>query len=102
MENKKKHVGVFVTTTTLSETAKYFAELLDIKVVENYEYRAYPLIKCNISKSGEKIYHLPFDQQYDRIHIDYEKGNKYVYTTEEAEKNGFRHAYKWRGENGVH
>jgi hypothetical protein len=28
------------------------------------------MIKCNISKrSGEKIYHLPFDQQYDKVKI---------------------------------
>lgn len=97
MEKKGTYKGVFVTTTTLSDTAKYFAKMLDIDVVEEYEFKRYPLIKCNVSQSGEKIYHLPFDQQYDRIHIDLNKGNCYVHTVAEAEEKGFRHAYRWSG-----
>ena len=88
---------VFVTTTTLSELAKKCAEYLHIEVAENYEYREYPLIKCNISNSGEKIFHLPFDQQYDRVQISAAKGEKYVATIEEAEKLGFRRAHRWSG-----
>lgn len=91
--------GLLVTTTTLSTMAKHFAELLGVEVIENYDYKTYPLVKCNISHSGEKIYHLPFDQQYDRINIDISKGNSYVYTVLEAEEKGFRHAYRWRGTN---
>ena len=35
-----------------------------------FELKSYPMIKCNISpKDGEKIYHLPMDQQYDRVVI---------------------------------
>lgn len=98
MERGNRYRGVFITTTTLSETAKYFAEILNIEVVENYHYnKNYPMIKCNISKDGEKIYHLPFDQQYDKIHIDTSKGNRYVKTVAEAEQQGFRHAYRWHG-----
>ena len=95
----KNYRGVLITTATLSDVAKHFSELLNVYVIENYEQRPYPLIKCNISKNGEKIYHLPFDQQYDRIHIDFNKGNMYVNTVSEAEKKGFRHAFKWKGEN---
>lgn len=100
MESEKKHKGILVTTTELSDTARYFAKLLDIEAVENYEYKDYPLIKCNISKTGEKIYHLPFDLQYDKIHIDISKGNFYAKTVAEAENNGFRHAFKWHGIQG--
>jgi hypothetical protein len=97
-ESKDKYKGVFITTATLSDTARYFAKLLDIEVVESYNYnKNYPMIKCNISKDGEKIYHLPFDQQYDKVHIDTSKGNVYVSTVAEAEQLGFRHAYKWHG-----
>ena len=98
MESKHNYKGVFITTTTLSPIANHFAKLLSIEVIENHEYRAYPMIKCNISKSGEKIYHLPFDQQYDRIHINEAKGNFYTTSVLEAEKQGFRHAYKWHGD----
>ena len=46
----------------------------------------YPLVKCNISmRDGQKIYHLPFDQQYDRTKIIPDKGERYVYTVAEAE-----------------
>jgi len=53
--------------------------------------------KCNISqKTKEKIYHLPFDQQYDKVLIE-EKNECYVETCEEAENLGFRRAWRWQG-----
>ena len=91
--------GVFVTTATLSETAKRCAEFLHIQVIENKPYSDYPMIKCNISKTGEKIYHLPMDQQYDRAIITPWKGDRYVATVQEAEDLGFRRAYRWGGTN---
>ena len=91
--------GVFVTTAVLSETAKRCAEFLHIKVIENKPYSDYPMIKCNISKTGEKIYHLPMDQQYDRAIITPWKGDRYVSTVQEAEDLGFRRAYRWGGTN---
>ena len=45
----------------------------------------------------EKIYHLPMDQQYDKIVID-GKDERYVSTVEEAERLGFRRAYRWKGD----
>ena len=98
MENPGKDVyGLFVTTTTLSELAKSCADYLHITVVENFQLKPYPLIKCNVSKGGEKIYHLPFDQQYDRVIINPDDGDRYAETVQEAESNGFRHAWKWSG-----
>ena len=89
--------GLFVTTTTLSDLAKSCAEYLHITVIESFPLKAYPLIKCNISKNGDKIYHLPFDQQYDRVIIDPDDGDFYASTVEEAETKGFRHAWRWTG-----
>ena len=49
------------------------------------------MIKCNVNKvTSEKIYHLPIDQQYDKILIGDEQGECYAATTKEAEKQGFR------------
>lgn len=53
------------------------------------------MVKCNVSKNGEKIYHLPFDQQYDKINIQKGKHCQYVWTVAEAEQLGFRRAYAW-------
>lgn len=89
--------GLFITTTSLSSLAKSCADYLHIAVVENFPLKPYPLIKCNISKEGEKIYHLPFDQQYDRVVIKPSDGDCYVSTVQEAEAKGFRHAWRWHG-----
>ena len=91
-----RYKGVFITTATLSDTAKKCAEYCNISVVENCPMEDYPLIKCNASKTGEKIYHLPFDQQYDKVVISKNNQSFYAWTTKEAETNGFRRAYRWR------
>lgn len=88
--------AVFVTSTNLSPTAKEFANTLGIELHENKTLEHYPLIKCNLSSNNEKIYHLPFDQQYDKTMIK-NKNESYVFTVKEAEKLGFRRAYKWKG-----
>lgn len=87
--------GIFITSTTLSETARKFANILGIEVIENKEMSDFPRIKCNINM-GNKIYHLPFDQQYDRTEIT-EPGEFYAYTVKEAEQHGFRRAFRHSG-----
>ena len=51
------------------------------------------MIKCNNAHNGEKIYHLPFDQQYDKIKI--RENDLYVQTVIEAEELGYRRAKRW-------
>ncbi len=90
--------GVFITSTRLSEVAKDFARELGVEVREQVPFERYPSIKCNQSKAtGEKIYHLPMDQQYDRVKMVDEEHKYYVSTVAEAESLGFRRAYRWRG-----
>jgi hypothetical protein len=89
----------FVTTTSLSPVARQAAEWLKIEVEEQRPLsKAFPMIKCNINQTTrEKIYHLPFDQQYDRTKIIPEFGELYAFTTEEAERKGFRRAFRFSG-----
>lgn len=90
--------GVFVTSTRLSDVAREFATELGVEVRENFPFQQYPSIKCNLSKrTGDRIYHLPLDQQYDRTVIEEEKNECYVETVAEAENLGFRRAWRWRG-----
>lgn len=90
--------GTFVTTTALSERAQAFAEQLAIAVQERFPLDDYPRIKCNIARAtGERIYHLPFDQQYDRAEIGAISGETWVSTVAEAEELGFRRAWRWHG-----
>ena len=95
--NKIKAQAILVTTTPLSQTAEKFAKYLGIKV-RIILPKEFPRIKCNISKNGEKIYHLPFDQQYDTTKI-INKGEFYAWNVKEATDAGFRRAFRYMGLN---
>ena len=92
--------GLLVTNIELSPMAKKMASYLGIEYVEGFEVGDYPCIKCNIGRDElgmpTKIYHLPFDQQYDSAKIK-NAGECYAMTVAEAEEKGFRRAYKWFG-----
>ena len=93
-----KVTGTFTTTTKLSDRAREFARALDIKVEESFPLADYPRIKCNIGRrTSERIYHLPFDQQYDSTLIEPNRGERYAMTCSDAEADGFRRAWRWRG-----
>jgi len=94
----KKVVPVLYTSTVISATAAEFARLLDIEINENKKFENYPAIKCNISPTTlERIYHLPFDQQYDNVQITTRTGEFYAATILGAEAQGFRRAFRWHG-----
>lgn len=93
---KQSLQGVFVASCNLSEVARMCAERLGIIVHENKKLERFPSIKCVI-RDNEKIYHLPFDQQYDRIKMQLNKGDFYCETIKEAENAGFRRAFRWHG-----
>lgn len=92
-------IPMIITSGQLSDTANNFAKVLGIQVYENIPLERYPIIKCNINRqTNEKIYHLPFDQQYDSTIIEPERGEFYASTIAEAEKKKFRRAYRWHGD----
>ncbi len=97
LANPGVHVtAVLSATTSLSDVATEVANVLGIRVEGTTLPSVYPLVKCNINQSSkERIYHLPFDQQYDRTQICYE-GECYVTTVREAEALGFRRAWRHR------
>lgn len=92
---KNKIHPVFMTNITLSVTAKRFAEKLGVNIVDKFPFEEFPRIKCNIN-NGTKIYHLPFDQQYDRTKIENE-GEFYATSVKEAISKGFRRAFRHLG-----
>ena len=87
---------VFFTSTKLSKTAEDFAIALGIQIIQEHPFdQNYPMIKCNLnSQTGEKIYHLPIDQQYDNVLMQNEE-RTYVRTIKEAMELGCRRAYRW-------
>ena len=88
-----KIVPILYSTTDLSPMAKKFAKRLGVHFYK-VPMRDYPQIKCNVGRGGEKIYHLPFDQQYYSAIID-KQGEFYAWTVKEAEDAGFRRAKKY-------
>jgi len=99
-ENPSANVkAIFYTTTNLSDLARRFAHELGIELQENFKMdNSYPCVKCNISTlDGTKIYHLPFDQMYDKVKIEPHKSEFYCDTVEKAEKAGFRRAFRYKG-----
>lgn len=91
----KRVIPVIITTTKLSQTANEFAKRLGVIVKIVDSNNDFPLIKCNIN-NGNKIYHLPFDQQYWSTKID-RCGECYVSDIKTAVAKGFRRAYRWQG-----
>lgn len=99
-ENPDKKVkAIFYSATQLSNLARRFAKELNIELIENFKMdNSYPCIKCNVSTlDGTKIYHLPFDQMYDKIKVEHKKGEFYCLTSKEAEDKGFRRAFRYYG-----
>ena len=86
---------VLMTNINLTATALDFAKALGVDV-KTFGLKDFPRIKCNINSEGGKIYHLPFDQQYDKTKVN-KRGECYAWTVKEAETRGFRRAKKWFG-----
>jgi len=87
-----------ITSTELSPVARKFADYLGVEYEENHKHGEYPVVKCNINRqTNEKIYHLPFDQLYDRVDVEKERGELFAWTVKEAEDAGFRRAMRWHG-----
>lgn len=91
----KRIDAYIITSTTLGKVAKNSAETLGVKFTENFALnKNYPQIKCTTTKDGEKIYHLPTDQQYDNIGINKDSRRFYVSTVANAVAKGHRRAYR--------
>jgi len=52
------------------------------------------VIKGNVSRSGERIYHMPNQRFYARIRMDKGGGRRWFCTPEEAEAAGWRKALR--------
>ena len=83
-----------ITTSALSSQARRSAKRLSVQYTEHLPLRDYPMIKCNISPANGRIYHMPYDPQYDAVSINPAIGEKYVSTVREAVESGFRRAKK--------
>lgn len=84
------------TSTQVDVRIRDVALAMGIKLKEEVAMEDWPMVKCNMSAASERIYHLPMDQQYDRVKIC-KPGEFYARTVAEAESGGFRRARRWMG-----
>lgn len=78
-------IPVFAVDGKLSDTAQRFADILGVEVRKIEFDESFPRIKCNISANGDRIYHLPFDQQYPYVKL-VKQGEFRARTVKEAEE----------------
>ena len=52
------------------------------------------VIKGNINRNGDRIYHMPFHHHYGRTKIDKNKGERWFCSEEEAQAAGWRRALR--------
>jgi endonuclease YncB( thermonuclease family) len=52
------------------------------------------VIKGNVNRNGERIYHLPGQEYYDKVQMNAGKGKRWFCTPEEAEAAGWRRALR--------
>lgn len=64
------------------------AQAIDAEEAEQVDCR----IAGNVSRAGEKIYHLPGGQYYSRVKIDLSAGEEWLCSEEEAAEKGYRKA----------
>ncbi len=53
------------------------------------------LIKGNVSRSGERIYHVPGDRTYARVRMDKGRDKRWFCTEKQAAAAGWRKASSW-------
>ncbi|QKF65293.1 hypothetical protein [Campylobacter corcagiensis] len=84
---KEIKLMLIIQNDNLDEKSREICKRLRIEYNPNIKYNdEYPMVKCNLES---KIYHLPDDPLYDKIHM-HKSTRKYVATIKEAEALGCR------------
>ncbi|MBU4459856.1 MAG: restriction endonuclease, partial [Verrucomicrobia bacterium] len=87
-----------VATCGFGDYAVKCASALGVALHPNKSIGRFPAVKCNVGRqNGDRIYHLPWDQQYSTTKIEPRRGERLVFTPREAFEAGFRRAFRWSG-----
>ena len=87
-------IPIFYTTSDYTDYARWKAHDVNVicRVQSFNNIREYPAVKCT-ALNGRKVYYLPFDRDFDSIHVGVYRGGCYKFSVLEAEQAGF-HYYK--------
>lgn len=88
--DKSKNIkALFCTTAGYSEIAIDAAKILGIELKEEELFKGFPMVKCIILDDDSKTYVLPFEEGYDGISIDVDRGESFAKSVDEAVSKGF-------------
>lgn len=89
-----KVVPIFYTTNGYTDYARWKARDVDVicRVQKFNSIREYPAVKCTLL-NRRKVYYLPFDRDFDSVHVGVYRGGCYKFSVLEAEQAVF-HYYK--------
>ena len=87
-----KVVPIFYTTNGYTDYARWKARDADVicRVQKFNSIREYPAVKCTLL-NRRKVYYLPFDKDFDSIHVGVYRGGCFKFSVLEAEHAGFHH-----------
>ncbi len=80
---------VFYTSAKFSQSAQDIAKKLGVELTNLELNTNYPMVKCCAFQSGQKLYFLPTDSEYDEIAMSLHDESCFVQTVEDAKKKGF-------------
>jgi hypothetical protein len=77
-------------TSTPEPTSTHTQPPVEVLTDCEFTNTSFPVIKGNIGREGEKIYHTPESRYYKQTEIDESKGEAWFCTVDEAEEAGWR------------
>jgi hypothetical protein len=83
-----------ISSAPVAPRVRDIALTMGITIQDNWKMTNCRWLNAISPLTGERIYHLPMDQQYDRVKLS-KPGECYVSTVAEAEAKGFRRAKRW-------
>jgi len=89
-----KFVQLLFVFGLIALVIKHCHPLSSIESMSGHDGGKSCLIKGNINRSGERIYHVPGQKWYSRTRIDESFGERWFCTEKEAREAGWRKAYE--------
>jgi hypothetical protein len=77
-EDERNIRAVFYTTTNYSNVSREVAKKLKVELRNLDFHRNWPMIKCKVISENKKVYYLPYDDDYDKIVMNLNSGDKFL------------------------
>lgn len=83
-----------ITSSALISRVRLLAQKFSIAVREQFSFRNFPCVRCKADVDGQRVYYVPDDEEYLSVGINVTEGDRYCWTTDEAEAMHFYPVYR--------